>query len=155
MHTLLVIPVASLASVTVVRLFMSPFLVYKNRDAEARRAEEALKKRHTHEEMCSDLGDLYAEAADLRNEEVPPSEAYLDAWVNRFNSWRERTLDTLVEFGMPAEYALFQNADASGRRPVRLSVTNISDQVEAYDAILDRHQIALQKILENFAKALS
>ena len=40
---LLIVPLVSLASVTLFRLFLSPFLVYRNRDTEARGAENELR----------------------------------------------------------------------------------------------------------------
>jgi len=149
-HSLLIVPLASLATVSLVRLLLSPFLVYKKRDAEARAAEEALRARHTQEELSARLGEFYADAADLRNEEIP-SEAHFDAWLTRFGSWRDRTLDALYEFGLPAEYALFQNADACGGPPVRVGQAKWEADVHAYDIILSRHQDALRQILERRA----
>jgi hypothetical protein len=148
------IPVACLASIVVTRLVLSPFLVYRKRDTEAREAERKLEKRHTEEELCSHIGELYASAAELRIETIR-SEVELEAWITRFNSWREETLDALHEFGLPAEYALFQNADASGARPLSFLPPKSSilphwmDQVKQYDAILSRHQAALGGILEH------
>jgi hypothetical protein len=42
-HFLLIVPLVSLASVTLFRFFLSPFLVYRNRDAIARKAENELR----------------------------------------------------------------------------------------------------------------
>jgi hypothetical protein len=43
-HSLLIVPLVAFAVVMIVRLFLSPFLVYRNRDIEARINEEQLSK---------------------------------------------------------------------------------------------------------------
>jgi hypothetical protein len=109
--------------------------------------EQALAVRHTGEQLCARLGELYAEAAELRLEKID-SDSELQAWIVSFNDWRECTLDALATFGLPAEYALFQNADASGARMPLPVMSHWMDEVRRYDAIFNKYQVELHHILE-------
>jgi hypothetical protein len=141
------IPVACLASIGLTRLVLSPFLIYRRRDLEARKLEEHLKAKHTEVEIQSVLGEIYAGGAELRTEMIN-SESQFDAWVTRFNAWREEALDALAEFGLASDYALFQNADASGKSVV-VHTDRWMVEVSVYDRLLSQYQEALAEILRS------
>lgn len=144
------IPIACFASVTIVRLFLSPFLVYRRRDDEARALKRALRKRETEEELQAALGNLHLKGAELRTE-VLVSEGDHNIWVENFEKWKMEVLAALGNFGMAAEYALFQNADATGPN---VSAPQNDWQLESlrYDRMMHRHQAILEEILKSRPK---
>jgi hypothetical protein len=98
-------------------------------------------KLEVEEEIQSQLGDLLNEGSELRIEELP-SEAHFEAWLHRFDRWRQDVLDALGNFGLAADYSLFQNADAMDDR-LSAFPDKWEAQVQVYDRMLKNHMHAL------------
>ena len=112
--------------------------------------EQRLKTLQDEEEIQSQLGTLLNQASELREETVP-SEAHFDAWVSRYDGWREEVLDTLGNFGLAADYALFQNADTMTEEITEFPV-EWKRQVGVYDQKLKSHMHALAGIIRTRPK---
>ena len=104
----------------------------------------------TEEEIQSRLGDLLNEGSELRTEEIH-SEAHFENWLNRFHAWRGDVLDALGNFGLAADYSLFQNADAMDDH-LSAFPEKWEGQVQAYDQILKNHMHALAGIIRTRPK---
>ena len=146
------VPIACLASITLARLLISPFLVYRRRDSEAGAAEEALKDLQSKEEMRHLLAEMLAEEAELRRSSVD-TVAALRAWKERIEDWVIATAIVLDEFSSTTESVIFKNADASGAgvevepSPIR-SIDDLQEWVPYLDQKLQKHQSALEEILK-------
>jgi hypothetical protein len=112
--------------------------------------EQRLRTQQDEEKIQSVLGELLADGSDLRVDYIESKVQY-EAWRSRFSPWPESVLDALGEFGLAADYALFQNADAMGDSPIGIT-TNWQDEVRESDEILKRHLHALAGILRTRPK---
>ena len=122
----------------------------KEQDDAIEALEAKVRELQTEEEIQSRLGDLLNEGSELRIEEVP-SAAHLEAWLTRYEGWREEVLDTLGTFGLAADYSLFQNADTMEDQPPMLP-TEWQQQVWLYDRTLKIHMRALAGIIKTRPK---
>jgi hypothetical protein len=113
--------------------------------------EQRVKRHEDEEEIQSTLGVLLAEGADLRVDRIE-TEAGFVAWLARFSPWRQSVLDSLGNFGLAADYALFQNADALGELPPVGITRDWREEVKEYDQILKHHLHALAGILRTRPK---
>ncbi|MGA2965256.1 MAG: hypothetical protein ABSD64_03520 [Terriglobales bacterium] len=144
-------PIACLASITLTRLLISPFLVYRRRDSEAGAAEKALKDLQSKEEMRHLLAEMLAEGAELRRSS-PDTVAALRAWKESIGDWVIATAIVLDEFSSTTDSVIFKNADASGAgvgaepSPIR-SIDDLQEWVPYLDQKLQKHQLALEEIL--------
>jgi hypothetical protein len=112
--------------------------------------EKSREERDNEENIQSVLGELLSHGADLRIDFIE-AEFQLSLWISRFNHWRQEVLDALGEFGLAADYALFQNADVMGDAPPIGAIT-WQEQVKEYDQILRNHLYALAGILRTRPK---
>ena len=81
------------------------------------------------------------------------SEIEFDAWFNRYDHWREQTLNAIGDFGLAADYALFQNADAIGEY-MESATDDWQLEIVRCDRVLHRHLVALSEILKSRPKLL-
>lgn len=113
--------------------------------------EQRVKRHEDEEEIQSTLGELLAEGADLRVDHIETQEGFSE-WRARFSPWRQNVLDSLGKFGLAADYALFQNADALGDLPPGGITRDWREEVKEYDQILKHHLHALAGILRTRPK---
>lgn len=137
-------------SVAPIGLFVAYRLLQANYEAFSA-LEQRVRVRQEEEQLQSALGELLADGADLRVDFIENA-SQLSPWIGKFNRWRQAVLDALGNFGLAADYALFQNADAMGDVPPIGATMEWTEQVREYDHILRNHLRALAGILRTRPK---